>query len=484
MLVHTVLTVDEHAPLIRIEPELAPLDEAHAGGPESPCGPAGRGPAVVVAIGVLVLVFVGLIALRPEDGQSADGAQRQAPTTTTIDPSAPTPTTTTTTPPDPLVATRIDVDGSIGEIVRTNSGYLAVLDQAAPRESPPLATSIDGQRWTVLQTPLVVREEDDPRRSPVAEFLGLRATDDQLSVLRVRRLRGNTDTFVVDQLRSAEGTVWSVDEQFGELFVIQAAPMLTSGDDLLLSVSGPLPNTRVASLAELAASTGTGVAFNPRTDVCTAGEREAADTASQISEFRSIGEAGASEPMSGVGMVTAPHILETSRFIVALGRPIPVLSNSCDDGEVPLPEPRGMTLLVWGGPGSAQEVPLNIEEAGVTEQELIGAVSLGTIGEGLFVATERGLVLIERNGDVERIGSLSVDPTEGAPSAVPGEAGLEILDVRDGLLRRWMISNEAITTSQDLVRGQTGFGNVLYADSDVAVTSSATGDRAIQLSER
>ena len=106
------------------------------------------------------------------------------------------------------------------------------------------------------------------------------------------------------------------------------------------------------------------------------------------------------------------------------------------------------------------------------------------IGEGLFVATERGLVLIERNGDVERIGSLSVDPTEGAPSAVPGEAGLEILDVRDGLLRRWMISNEAITTSQDLVRGQTGFGNVLYADSDVAVTSSATGDRAIQLSER
>ena len=178
MLVHTVLTVDEHAPLIRIEPELAPLDEAHAGGPESPCGPAGRGPAVVVAIGVLVLVFVGLIALRPEDGQSADGAQRQAPTTTTIDPSAPTPTTTTTTPPDPLVATRIDVDGSIGEIVRTNSGYLAVLDQAAPRESPPLATSIDGQRWTVLQTPLVVREEDDPRRSPVAEFLGLRATDD------------------------------------------------------------------------------------------------------------------------------------------------------------------------------------------------------------------------------------------------------------------------------------------------------------------
>ena len=275
--------VSEHEPSIRIEQDHAVPDT----GPSTQ-GSRDRG-FVAAAVVLLLVVLAGFLALRPDQGQSADGTQRQATTTTVVEP---TTTTTTTTPPEPLAAAFVDVEGSISEIVTTDSGYLALLDEAAPRESPPFASSINGVRWTRLETPLVIREEDNPRRSPVAEFIGLRTTDVGLSVLRTRRLRVDTNTFVVDRLVSPDAITWTIDEQFSEVFVEQAVTIPSGGDDVILSVSGPLPGIRLPT---------------------------------ETSEFRLIDEDGASESYSGVGLLSDPHLLEGMGVVAALGLQIPAV---------------------------------------------------------------------------------------------------------------------------------------------------------------
>lgn len=433
--------MSEREPSIRIDQD-QPAHETRSSQAENP----GRGPIIAV-VALLAVVIAGLLALRPEQGQSADGTQRQASTTTVAEPP---PTTPTTVPLEPLAAALVDVAGSIREVVATDSGYLALLGQETPRVSPAVASSIDGVRWISLETLVVTGGEDDPGRAPVAEFVGLRSTAVGLSVLRARSLGVDIETQVVDRLTSTDGITWSIDGQFGEIFVGQAAAIRGGGDDVLLSVSGPRSGTRVAA---------------------------------ETSEFRLIDEGGASEPYSGVGLLSDPHLLEGPGVVAALGLQIPAVQRK--DEALAVPTIRPTSLLIWDGPGPAREVPLNNRSVGLSGGDLTSAVVLGSLDDGLIVVARDSLILIELDGRVERLGDFTdIDIDGGVPVAVPGSSALELVDVRDGVLTRWVISEDETVTIRQLVFEQFGFGGVLYVDDDLLLAVSQGVDRAIRFDTR
>ena len=75
---------------------------------------------------------------------------------------------------------------------------------------------------------------------------------------------------------------------------------------------------------------------------------------------------------------------------------------------------------------------------------------------------------------------IAVDIAGGVPAAVTGSSDLELVDLRDGILTRWMITEDEVVTNQEIVFEQFGFGAVVYADDQVLLAASQGVERAIR----
>jgi len=118
----------------------------------------------------------------------------------------------------------------------------------------------------------------------------------------------------------------------------------------------------------------------------------------------------------------------------------------------------------------------------VSETELATAVTLGAHQDGLLVATVNSLLRIDVTGAVQRLGDFdSIDIRDGIPNATTTDDGAELLDIRDGILRRWSVTANASTLTEEQVLEQSGFANVTYRDDNIIVTFSSDGDRVVEL---
>jgi len=477
---------------------------------------------VALVVGaVLALVAVGLFALRPDSGQSADGSERQAPTTTIDVPvESSEADASAEDEPTPLVAEFVEteIEEALREVAVAGIGYLAVLDTVAPSAQPPLVRSIDGISWSLVDAEVVELDDLDLIRSRFAGFVGLRETEDGFAILRARQEfiepgRVTTGFFVVDRLVSNDGATWVPDSTFSEVVVRQAVPFTTGNDDLILSTSGPIPTTSalpfIPSFTEALSNfdcsprgssidllvldgCGAGPGDGPQDDAV-AGPVAGVDcgsdfllevaASSSVSEFRLIESAGATGSFSAVGLLTSPQVSPSSGMVAALTRAIPEAPADCDFTALEIPDDRPLAIQVWDQPGSGTSIPLiDVETAGIDEAELATAVALGWLGDGVVVATTENLLRVGLDGTVDQLRSLnSVDITAGVPGAYPSEDGLELVDVRNGVLQRWTITDEGTDVSSEPVFEQAGFARVTYADADLVVTFSPNDERAIRL---
>ena len=472
---------------------------------------------MAAAFGAVALIAVAFVALRPEDGQAADGSERQTPTTTTEAVIESTEDVTTTVPP-PLVAEVIDLEGTIREVVSAPIGYLAVLEGAAPRGEPPVLRSIDGVDWTTVDAEVVETNEFDLRRSRFAGFVGLQTTDaGDFTVLRVRQQlaepgRTGTGFFIVDRIASQDGVSWSVDTAFEDVLVRQAIPFTTAEGTLLLSSFGPLPETpqTLVSADEEILSALASLDCSPRgssidlllLEDCdnpaepTTSEPEPVDEATcrsqyledvsqvtQPSEFVIIEAGGTTQTFSAVGLASAPQELGESGVIAALVHAIPEAPSECPPEDLDFPAGRPLGLQIFSGPEGLDFVPVtNFEAADFEPDELAEGVSLGSVGNDLLIAASDAFFRINPRGLVSRVASVDgLDLMEGVPTSRSIEGGTEVIDVRDGQLRRFVLSDDLLDMSEEPVFEQAGFLEVRYIDDDVIVTFSPAGDRAIRL---
>ena len=496
----------ERSPSIRIETEQ--VDAPGSVGEVAVNKRPPLGPALFVALLAGVVVVV-LLLLRPDAGQTADGSSREAPPATTDAPVDGPEEAESSTPLEPLEAQVIDAEAAIRAVVPDDVGYLGLLDIAAPRAAPPLLSSFDGVRWSGTEATVIEPDDLDLVRSRFASFVGLRSTELGFTILRVRQEfaepgRISTGNFVVDRLASPDGVAWRPDESFDELLVRQAMPDTTGSGDLLLSTRGRLPSSSATPPPEITPSN---LDCTPRgssldllfledcstsaTDAtpadadaglvpCAVQYLRQVELGSAMSEFLLIDSDATSDTFFGRGLLTAPQVLPESGFLAALTRPIPERPADC---EVLASEARPLAIHVWQGPGvGGYNAVSNLEAAGVTESELATAVSLGPLGNGILVATTDSLVRIELNGRVERLSDLrSIDIRDGVPTSLPVAGGTELVDVRDGVLRQWTVTEAGTEMSEMQLSEQSGFARVTFADEDVIVTFSPNTDRAIRL---
>ena len=499
--------VSNDVPSIRIEPE---LPEGHGGRPheiDPNRGPDFGRSAAIVAIGVIAALVVAFVVLRPETGRSADGSERQAPTTTVAEE-----TSTTIEPveePQPLFAQFLDLDHSIREVVPAPIGYLGVLDTIAPRAEPPMVRSIDGVEWIEVDSQVIEPDDLDLVRSRFGAFIGLRTDETGFSVLRVRQLLsepGRTDTgiFVIDRLLSEQGAQWTLDTAFTEITGRQAVALNSGGGDLVLSTTPPRPDflerrtgrSQVAALSDLECSLRGSSLDRLFIDSCgEEGVEEISEPECSEAYLDSIEsfdfavvDSGTEGSYSGRGLLTSPEVIETGSIgpaVVALAGAISDQPANCVGTVLDSPERRPVGLAIWRENPNVPEVrhvPLDLANSEVDETELRDAVAIGPLGESLLVTTSDRLVRIWLDGTVEPFGSLTgVDLNVQVPKVFPTPNGLMLVDVRDGLLRIWDVDEDGVTAFEEPVFEQSGFGDVRFVDSNVVVVSSSSQDFAIQL---
>ena len=476
---------------------------------ETPRGKSkNRGRALLAGAVALATIVIAIFALRPDAGEAADGNVREAPTTTTEPPA--TPSTTEAQPP--LVAVAIELESAIRGVVQAEIGYLGVLDTAGPRALPPIVRSVDGLAWNSIEAEVIEGDDLDLVRSRFAVFLGLRATSGEFTILRVRESfaepgRTSTGFFVVDRLVSSDGLLWEPDATFEEVVVRQSISLTTGSGALLLNTFGPIPTTsaipsfreaisnldcspRGSSLDLLflencgGGSSSAGDAANDAPNqqaACAFDYFNDVEAATSLAEFRIIDDDGASGTFSATGLLTSPQVIPESGLIAALARPIPAPPLDCPVAS-PV-EDRPLGIHVWSGPGESTYVPLaNLASSGIDDSELATAVAIGPSGEALLIATVDNLVRVELDGTVELLADLGpINLVDGVPAALPVANGINLVDVRDGVLRRWTITDSDATVVEEPVFEQAGFEKVIYADDNVIVTFSPNTDRAIRI---
>ena len=129
---------------VRIE-----LDDSTPGGPVGAPGPVAASPRpgkramVVGGLVVVAVVALGLFAFRPAEGDTADGTQRQTPTTPTVSPNTSSlPAAPAVTVPTPSLAPFFGSD-----VVRGSDGFLGLLASGSVGAFPSLYQSVDGIDW-------------------------------------------------------------------------------------------------------------------------------------------------------------------------------------------------------------------------------------------------------------------------------------------------------------------------------------------------
>ena len=77
----------------------------------------------------------------------------------------------------------------------------------------------------------------------------------------------------------------------------------------------------------------------------------------------------------------------------------------------------------------------------------------------------------------------SLDVADWVPAVASDGDGITLLDVRDGLLQRFDLSENlgGVSVSAELVAEQIGVGEVKFVDDELIVIDTTRGDRAIRL---
>ena len=500
------------APSIRIEPEHPDGDRGQPKGTDPSNNGRVRFLTGLAAVVGVAVVMLALIVLQPEEGRTADGSERRAPTPSTV---AESPTTTDAeVQPDPLVANLIDLDASIREVVNASVGYLGVLAVPAPRAEPPIMRSIDGLEWAAVESVVVEPDDLDLLRSRFASFIGLRSTETGFSVLRVRQQfaapgRSATGFFVTDRLLSDDGVEWTLDDDFTDITARQAVSLASGSGDLMLSVTPPIPDflerrtgridrAIAQALPEPECELRGSSIDRQFIDSCDAEDAVATPEPECSSEYLSSVEPfefAVVNPTSiagrylGHGLVTSPEVIERESsppVVAALVRAISTPPADCVGTVLDTPDPRPMSLAIWESPEApARHVPLDLSVNNIDPIALQDAVALGPLGDSLLLTTRNQLIRVNLDGSADvfnRDVLEGVDLDLQVPRAFPTSDGLMLVDVRDGVLRIWNISEDGVRAMQEPVFEQTGFGEVRFADSRIVLISGPSRDQVIQLS--
>ena len=240
--------------------EVDPFGAGHEVSPQAPQPPSsspGRTTAVVAGIVLLAIAAIAIVLLRPSEGETAAGTQRQASTTT-----APTtttrPTTTTSAVDVEPSASRIGPGESNGfqpvenGIISTGSGFLGVSVAELGDSGPLVFTSLDGSVWNRVETELI---GDFPSNSPQISvgYSNLIATDDGFAVLQTTTtldaaLAGRV--LEVQRFISIDGRSWEADPDFTPIESSAfPRPVLHLEDTIVVSEFGvPVDNSASTEL--------------------------------------------------------------------------------------------------------------------------------------------------------------------------------------------------------------------------------------------
>jgi len=195
--------------------------------PDSSGRTAGRWAALAGGVVLVIGLIVGLAALSPDDGEAADGALRQATTTTM-------PETTATSPPssvDTFATQEFEsvpnqFDPQINGIVRADVGFLGLGFFDGAGGLPPLFASADGAVWTPIDAELVGLDPGD--QDGFWQYSNLERVEDGFALLRSRPGRFAASAAqlgtITERLVSPGGLTWTRDDSF--------RPLETSGSRL------------------------------------------------------------------------------------------------------------------------------------------------------------------------------------------------------------------------------------------------------------
>lgn len=127
---------------VRVEIDEVDSGSTDAPEPEAP-SPKQRSRSLLLGVcAVVVALVVALLAIRPSEGETAAGTQRQTPTTATVSPA-----TSSVSTPTETVAPAIPAAFAGSDVVWGPSGFLALLPTGSIGSLPALYRSDDGLDW-------------------------------------------------------------------------------------------------------------------------------------------------------------------------------------------------------------------------------------------------------------------------------------------------------------------------------------------------
>ena len=233
---------------------------AAPGAPDPPSSSPGRGVAIGVGIIALIGVVLAVVLLRPSEGETAAGTQRQASTSTApATTAAPTPSTTNTAPLDDedlgVFDTGIGSESFIpepGSIVRTESGFLGLSQPDFGFRDPELFSSPDGSTWSRVSVELA-NDATATTGNNFVEYTSLIATDDGFALIGIASPFVGEDGSVVQRLISSDGESWRADPDFALHGASEATrPLIHLKNAIMLGDVGSFSSSPTSSTALMA----------------------------------------------------------------------------------------------------------------------------------------------------------------------------------------------------------------------------------------
>lgn len=193
---------------VRIELDDSGSDHQRSSVPDAPNPESSKSRNLAIAVLVVALIGAVFLALRPNEGETAAGTDRG----TTI----PAPRVASTTQPDGTQAqgqaTGEPLSFLGSEVVRGESGFLALLASENLDNLPSLYRSDDGREWGQVVADLTSIEPDDAR---INGYSHLVTSGDGYAVLRTKT--SASGELVTERLVSNSGQRWVLDGAFTPL---------------------------------------------------------------------------------------------------------------------------------------------------------------------------------------------------------------------------------------------------------------------------
>ena len=478
---------------------------------------------------VAVIVVIALVALRPDEGETAAGTQRQEATTTTqVSPTTtievaeaveqPLESDSDLAPSGSLIVNDVTGTGLLAEVVISGFGYSALQTTTLVSDGiPPVFGSDDGITWQRV----AVGVAGTPLRFD-ARFQGLRYDfeRERLAIFRFATIDpdGSDDGIqVIDRLTLGLGDdTWIVDPEF-EPIERNGFPVTFPGGDVALLSFDSESSSELIPLAQLLNQT----LINPPSEpVCFAAWRTRtaldfsscdldAETTITAQDLRVPEDADAvfncavevagggfrgslsffylGSSLTGLRTETDPFIAEriivpptrVGGTVVSIGGSIPEFGpGPCDQFNLDRPTPRVTSLLRWNQPGGVPEVVPIVGDFDESTFEIVedGAVS---DGEALFAIANDRVWRIDLEGNAEAIFSLRRDLSPDLQSFATA-SGTVFASISNNQLMTWTIPRGSgafiDATSYPLSGGGNLRGTIIYLDGQIVIFESTSGE--------